>query len=83
MKHKFIKHKNNLDVCFQIINYDEFDVFVDIWNMGQTKAYYIGETMKFPIVKLYDGNWDYAENAEDILKNNMSLRKATWKSLNV
>lgn len=73
MKNKFIKHERAMDVCFKVLNFDEFSLFLECWNMGQVDSFPIGEYTTIPIPTIYKEGWQYA-NPEDIFK----LRSAVW-----
>lgn len=83
LKNKFIKHEKSVDVCFKILNLGDGDALVDVWNMGQSSAYPIGEYFTIPISKLNESGWQECENAEETLQQNQSLRSSKWKKLEI
>lgn len=81
LRSKFIKHELSMDVCYKVVNDDDTDVLVDVWNMGQVTAYPIGEMFKIPKNKL-DKRWFVCDNHEYILSNDLSFTEAKWTQLN-
>ena len=79
---KFIRHTRALDICYEIIGGDEFDVMLRTWNMGQASAYEINEEVRIPRQKLLDKEWMTCDNGHEIVNNNKSLKEATWYTLN-
>jgi len=82
MRSKFIRHERSMDVCYEIIGGDEFDVLLRTWNMGQSQAFMIGVEVPMPRNKLLDNAWFVCDNVYEILNSGKSLKEGSWSPLN-
>lgn len=76
----FLKHKNNIDTCYEAVAYNRTftEVNYKIWNMGYAKAYpQIDELFSAKLKNLDD--WMYYKSLE--IPPNISLRNVEWKPL--
>ncbi len=81
LKNKFIKHERSMDICCQVLNQDESDIYVMVWNLGQTSAYPMEECFTLPLNKVLDGSGFVCQNDTDILENNKSFNDGIWQKL--
>lgn len=80
---KFIKHVRNLDVCYEVYNYeftsDGIELWVNFWNMGQTGNSYMAYWNNFDShLHINYGNFKNWQGLDEFEKD---LRKAEWKNL--
>jgi hypothetical protein len=80
---RFIKHEDSVDLCYNILNWGDYDVLLETWNMGQTSPFDIGHTFTIPINKILDGRWLVCENSREIVDMEISLRRAKWTKLKI
>lgn len=77
---KFIKHKDNDEICFEIFASDDQDLFCYEWDMNG------GDVSTSPIIipkynVYYGDGWQVCENHKDVFKNDITFAEAKWTSL--